>query len=87
MNLDIFKDLLFDNDDEMIEKYMKSEEVQKTLLISTDIAVIKHTLIEKEITTIERLEELKQLYGEEIEKGVRDRARKDLDKLKNKEDK
>ncbi len=83
----MFTDLLFGNDDELIDKYMKSEDVQKSLIIAKAIAAIKHILVEKELATVERVEELEKLYGEEIEKGVRDRAKKDLDILKNKEDK
>lgn len=85
MNTDIFASLLFEDDEEAIEKYLKSEEMQSQLEISSSLAAIIHVLITKGLVTEEDFTEIKNNYKEYTKETAKKKLLEQLNKYKEEE--
>ena len=85
MNIDKFASLLFESDEETIEKYIKSDEVQSQLLINSGLAAIVHILVIKGLVTEKVFEKIRNNYKEYYQENAKKTLFEQLNKYKEEE--
>lgn len=85
MNTDIFASLLLENEEEAVEKFLKSDEMQSQIELGSTVAAIMHVLVKSGLVTEENFEKIKNAYRGLAEKKAKEVYFEQLKKIKEEE--